>query len=158
MRMTSAFVAILASGALGACATHGVGEGYSTAAPGLTAAFTWTSSDGVRGDMTAVLNSGERYEGRFFQITRETRLDDIEPLWSGWERRTRWSGWPDRGAWSSIATSYSGKVLANLKSASGEHMRCRFALSRPSSGMSGGGFGQCQRTDGAVVYAEFAPS
>lgn len=152
------FVMGLAFAVLGGCATRGVGEGYSTAAPGLTATFTWTSMDGVRGDMTALLSSGQRYDGRFFQITRETRIDDIQPLWSGWEQRSRWPGWPDQGAWSSVATSYSGKVLANLKSASGEHMRCRFALSRPSSGMSGGGFGQCQRTDGAVVYAEFAPS
>lgn len=158
MRSRTLVIAGLASTVLSACATHGVGEGYSTAAPGLTATFTWTSTDGVRGDMTATLSSGERYDGRFFQITGETRIDDIQPLWSGWDRRARWAGWPDQGAWSSMAISYSGKVLANLKSASGAHMRCRFALSRPSSGMSGGGFGQCQRTDGAVVYAEFAPN
>ena len=34
-----------------------------------------------------------------------------------------------------ISKYYNGRVLANLNGADGEHMRCRFQLVRPQSGM-----------------------
>ena len=40
-------------------------------------------------------------------------------------------------------THYSGQVLANLQGPGG-FMRCDFRLMSPSSGMAGGGVGQCQ--------------
>jgi hypothetical protein len=107
--------------------------------------------------MTAALNTGETYQGPFFQITHETQATDLGPLWMGWEGRWGWHGW---GAWGpdvAYATEYTGKVLANLQGPGG-HMRCRFTLMQPSSGMAGGGTGRCQLPDGTIIQADFPPS
>jgi hypothetical protein len=51
---------------------------------------------------------------------------------------------------------YSGRVLANLHSDTGNHMRCRFRLISPSRGMAGGGEGRCQLSEtGTEINAEF---
>jgi hypothetical protein len=47
-------------------------------------------------------------------------------------------------------------VLANLQGRGG-FMRCHFTLMRPSSGMDGGGTGQCQLPSGTVIHAQFPP-
>ncbi len=136
------------------CTTTGSGVATSRAgAPQGT--FHWTSDDGVRGSITAELMNGQTYTGIFFQITQETQVDDLRPLWSGWEGRGRWRGWTGWGADDFRATTYSGTVLANLQDASSRKMRCRFKLASPASGLSGGGFGRCQLADGSVIYAEF---
>jgi hypothetical protein len=36
-------------------------------------------------------------------------------------------------------------------------MRCQFTLASPSSGMAGGGAGQCQLPNGTVITAQFPP-
>jgi hypothetical protein len=52
--------------------------------------------------------------------------------------------------------TYSGRVLANLHSEDGEHMRCRFTLISPSRGMAGGGEGRCQLSENdQEISAEF---
>ena len=51
---------------------------------------------------------------------------------------------------------YNGRVLANLQSDTGNHMRCRFTLVSPSRGMAGGGKGRCQLSEtGREINAEF---
>jgi hypothetical protein len=55
----------------------------------------------------------------------------------------------------SFQTVYSGRVMANLQAADGKHMRCHFHLNNPSSGMEGGGQGQCQVQGGGAVDAVF---
>lgn len=139
------------------CTTMGTGTGST---PGGTdaVAFNWKSSDSVSGTMNAMLAGGKTYSGRFFQITRDTRVDSLTPLWFGWHRG--WAGfgpWPYWDAYPStgFVTSYSGRVVANLGDNDGEHMRCRFTLAHPSSGMAGGGVGQCQMPDGKTVDATF---
>lgn len=140
---------------LAACVTTGVGTGE-TDGDGPAVSFSWTSDNARTGSMTAtVAGTGEEFSGRFFQVTSETRVDELQPLWTGWRSRRR--GWPywgdDFGP--SFMTHYSGRVLANLASVNGEHMRCNFRLVRPSSGMSGGGEGRCQGPDGSHVEATF---
>jgi hypothetical protein len=110
--------------------------------------------------MTAKLeNSGETFFGKFYQVTSETRVDDLGPLWIGrWNRTWDWPYWG--AAWgpgwgSSFVTHYSGRVLANLSSATGEHMRCNFHLVHPARGMSGGGEGRCQLADSEAIDATF---
>ncbi len=139
------------------CTTTGTGVGNSRA-PGASAVFQWTAQSARSGTMTADLADGRRFSGRFFQITRETRVDELAPLWVGWRGpfgpRMRRGGW---GYWEPsprFITEYSGRVLANLAGPGGQ-MRCRFRLVRPSSGMSGGGEGRCQLGDGAVIRAHF---
>ena len=145
-------VALLASG----CATNGTGTG-STRNNDLQATFTWASKSDRTGTLDASLSNGETYIGQYFQITAETRVDELGPLWGGWNTGWRGRGWHywDAEPTPTFVTHYSGRVVANLTGPGGQHMRCRFRLIRPSSGMSGGGEGQCQRAGGKTIDASF---
>ncbi len=145
----------LAVAALASCTTSGVGTGEVRGAA-LSASFSWQGS-ATRGKMTATLTDGEMYQGQFFQVTQETTVDELGPLWVGWSGRARWHGWDDWGPNETFATKYTGKVLANLQGPKG-YMRCRFTLAAPSSGMAGGGQGKCQLPDGVIIDAQFPPT
>lgn len=153
---------LMATLALAGCTSTGLGGGQLLApgAPEEAVSFSWTSTDGgISGSMTAALPSSS-YQGRFFQITQQTRGEVLMPLWTHWHR-----GWYDWPYWSGpvstpypttqFITHYSGKVVATLESPSNQRMRCRFHLVAPASGMSGGGEGQCQLSDGREVRAVF---
>lgn len=81
-------IALMGSAALllGACTTTGMGGGELTrqgkaSAPVL---FSWKSTDGgLSGTMAATLPDAT-YQGRFFQITRQTERQMVTPLWEGW--------------------------------------------------------------------------
>jgi hypothetical protein len=138
------------------CTTMGTGFG-STASGADPVTFNWKSSDAVSGTMSATLAGGETYSGQFFEITKDTRVDNLGPLWAGWGPGWR-GGFGDFGYWDagpSFVTHYSGKVVANLGTPSGAHMRCNFQLTHPSEGMAGGGSGQCQMPDGKTIDATF---
>lgn len=146
----------------------GVGD---SKVPGESAVFNWTAKGPRDGTMTAVLANGTSYTGPFFQVTSETQVDDLAPLWLGWGGigwggrggRGNWGGWGgggwggfnDWGPSQQFVTHYSGKVLANLQGGDGR-MRCRFVLIRPSDGMTGGGQGQCEAPTGGKIDATFA--
>ena len=139
------------------CTTMGTGFG-STPAGTDAVTFNWTSSDSVSGTMNATLAGGKTYSGEFFQITKDTTVDNARPLWSGWHRA--WDGFGGWDYWDSIpstsfVTHYSGRVVANLGAPDGDHIRCKFQLAHPSSGMAGGGSGQCQMPDGETIDATF---
>jgi hypothetical protein len=139
------------------CTTMGTGFG-STATGTNPVNFSWKSSDGVSGSMNASLSDGKTYTGQFFQITSDTTVDDLGPLWAGWGYggRGRWGG--DWGFWDpgpEFVTHYSGRVVANLATPDGQHMRCKFQLVHPSDGMAGGGTGQCQLPKGNTIDATF---
>lgn len=148
--------------ALIACTTTGTGGGQlaGVGTHSEPVAFSWTSKDGgLSGTMTAALPDVS-YQGEFFQITQQTRTEVLAPLWIHWNR-----GWYDWPYWAGpivqpypatqFITHYTGKVVATLAAQGDQRMRCRFHLVRPSSGMSGGGEGQCQLSDGRVVRAVF---
>jgi hypothetical protein len=157
MRRKRAFAAApLAMLILAGCTTTGVGSGSSPNGA-VSATFTWKAESPSRGAMTAALNTGETYNGPFFQVTHETTVDELGPLWVGWEGRGAWRGWGAWGPSAGFATEYTGKVLANLEGPRGR-MRCRFTLMQPSSGMAGGGEGRCQLPDGTIIHADFPPS
>jgi hypothetical protein len=144
--------------ALTACQTAGTGSGNvrGTQKP---VAFTWQSTDSVSGDITATFGSGRVFKGTYFQITQDTRVDHLGPLWDGWGRPYRrggnWRYWTYEPGPEFVKT-YSGKVLANLHDDRGEHMRCRFTLISPSRGMAGGGEGRCQLSENdQEINAEF---
>jgi hypothetical protein len=146
---------VLAGWLASACTTMGAGTGATrTGADAFT--FNWSSTDSVSGSMTATsAATGKAFTGRFFQITSDTRIDDLRPLWTGWGRR--WGAWPYWGPDTSptFVTHYSGRVVANLESADAQHMRCNFRLVRPASGLAGGGEGRCQAPDGKAIDATF---
>lgn len=141
--------------ALAGCKTTGTGYGDVRNGRDSRVAFTWNSDDGVSGEMTATMSDGRSFSGKYFQITSETRVDRLNPLWHGWG--PRWPEWPywytDPGP--EFIKHYSGRVLANLTSADGERMRCRFRLIHPASGMAGGGEGVCQLPRGTHIDATF---
>lgn len=160
---------------LAACAgpTSGVGVA-STPAGDLRATMTWNSNGGRAGVMTAALSNGETYTGRYFQISHDTQVTDLEPLWVGWGppwggprwhggfgygwRGRGWGGWGGWDSWgpqTSFITVYSGRVVANLDGPNGTHMRCTFDLRNPSYGMPGGGMGGCQLPSGQTIDATF---
>ena len=154
LRCTGALLALLAA-VVADCTTTGTGVG-STASGGSPTTFSWKSSDGVSGTMTATMSGGQTFSGQYFQITKETTVDSIGPLWTGW------GGWGSRGwgYWGvdpspDFITHYTGRVVANLSDPSGAHMRCQFQLVHPSDGMNGGGLGQCQLPDGTSIDANF---
>ncbi len=149
--------------ALAACTTTGIGGGQMSGAGAQDepVAFSWKSTDGgMSGTMTAAL-PGALFQGRFFQITQQTRAEVLNPLWMHWH-----SGWDDWPYWggpmapsypsTQFITYYSGKVVATLESEGKQRMRCRFHLVEPARGMSGGGEGECQLSEGRVVRAVFA--
>src|SRR4029078_7338702 len=89
----------LATVALAACETQSAGTGSGnvrgTSKP---VAFTWQSEDNTSGDMTATFGSGRVFHGRYFQITHDTRVDRLDPLWDGWSHTSRhgdWRYWDD---------------------------------------------------------------
>jgi hypothetical protein len=163
MKITRLFAALpVLMLALVACTTTGSGGGQ-LAGPGAQeepVTFSWSSTDGgMSGAMTAALPNVS-YQGRFFQITQQTRGEVLTPLWTHWNR-----GWYDWPYWSGpgsppypatqFITFYSGKVVATLESLGNQRMRCRFHLVEPVRGMSGGGEGQCQLSDGRLARAIF---
>jgi hypothetical protein len=164
MKMHRWFLA-LAPIAVMACGCTAMGTGIGSTATGASpTTFNWTSSDGVSGTLTATQAGGPTYSGQYFQITKDTTVEGIAPLWAtGWGGRGGWHGRGDWGGWDywdadpspDFITHYSGRVVANLVAPDGSHMRCQFQLAHPSDGMNGGGLGQCQLPDGPTIQASF---
>jgi len=129
-RFTAAPVLLCAAVALSACTTMGTGTG-------------------------SVSPSNEPVT---LQVTSTTQSQAFDPLWTGWEYG--WGGWGGFGPFPDTAftTHYSGRVMANLQTVDGQHMRCHFHLNHPSEGMGGGGQGQCQLKGGRSVDAVFPTS
>ena len=136
------------------CTTMGIGTG-STLSGADPVTFDWKSSDDVSGTMNATLAGGKTYSGQFFEVTKDTSVDSLDPLWTGWRGRFAGFGWDDWGAGPTFVTNYSGRVVANLGAPGGDHMRCKFQLAHPLDGMAGGGRGQCQLPNGNSIDATF---
>ncbi len=151
---------VLAATFGGACATAGTAVGTAEV-PGRgtgPATFYWESqrADPTSGEIHARMPDGRRYSGTYFEITQDVTTSSLGPLWVGWE--PYWTAWgapwapgTPGYATTNFTTIYSGRVLATLRSADGDGMRCRFTLRKPDRGLAGGGFGECQTKSGAVV-------
>jgi hypothetical protein len=154
-RFTAAPLLLCAAVALSACTTMGSGTG--SVSPGNEpVAFSWKSTDGgISGTMSAVLDNAQTFSGPYHQITRDVSVNELAPMWSGWDYG--WSDWDYWGPFpqAGFATEYSGRVMANLQAADGQRLRCRFSLNHPIDGMGGGGQGKCQLQGGRSVDAVF---
>lgn len=161
-RIRLAAAAVMALSTLAACTSMGMGGGELTrrGQPDEPVLFSWKSNDGgISGAIVGTLPDAT-YQGRFFQITRQSRREVVAPLWDGWPEG--WSDWPFPGGdrdgpyeWTQFVTRYTGKVLANLQTDAGKRMRCRLQLAKPAQGMAGGGAGECKLEDGAIIHARF---
>ena len=119
---------------------------------------------GNGGTLSVTLPDGESYSGRYLQITSTSTVDTLG--W-GWGYGYGWGPyWGDWGAWgpgpwygpadwTSFVRNYSGSVVATLFGNAGHTMRCRFHLASPELGLSGGGVGECQTSDGRHIDAQF---
>ena len=137
------------------CTTMGTGTG-ATLSGADPVTFNWKSEGGDSGTMSATAPDGKTYDGQFFQVTRDTTVNSLGPLWVGWRGGLhRGYGWNDWDDGPTFVTHYTGRVVANLGAPGGEHMRCKFQLASPASGMAGGGRGQCQMPDGKTIDATF---
>jgi hypothetical protein len=160
MRRFTPFSAVLFGLGLSGCAaTMGMGVGATPAGEQRTT-FQWRSTGATSGQMTATLDSGQTFTGRYFQITRRTNFDTLGPLWAGWGPGFYGPGsglgpWGYWGPTDQFLTQYTGRVVGNLQGPKGTHMRCRFTLARPDIGMAGGGLGQCQLPSGTTIDAMF---
>ena len=140
---------------LAGCTTTGAGYGEVQKVGGEPVAFQWKSADGgISGTLSASLAPERFFSGQFIQTTTEAHSDILDHMWHGWA--PGWGAWGP-GPANGYVTSFSGRVLANLIGARGEQMRCRFRLAEPSSGMSGGGSGECQVAGGERIDATFPP-
>ena len=68
---------------LAACTTMGTGVGTQRSGD-MKANFAWKSTDDRTGTLTANLSNGDTYSGQFFQVTHDTRVESLAPLWNGW--------------------------------------------------------------------------
>ncbi|AEG02678.1 hypothetical protein [Methylomonas methanica] len=158
--VTVLFVAssFLATSLLIGCTTvgQGAGELEDSAHHEEPVTLSWKSSNsGESGILSATLLDGRVFSGPFYQILSQTELDQVGPLWTGWDYG--WYGWDYWGTGPQVdfVTRYTGKVVANLASSSGERMRCRFHLVQPYKGMEGGGNGECELSNHDKLSAYF---
>ena len=149
---------------LAACVHDGTGQGVlqEPAAPGQTTpppptetvSFVWQSDEsGNQGSIAAALPDGRDFQGTFVQITSSGWEEYYLPYWTAWTGPT----WANNDPWYTggqmqFVTHYSGQALANLTAYDGTHMRCTFKLIEPSSGMAGGGVGNCQLSTHETVF------
>ncbi|MFZ5897005.1 MAG: hypothetical protein ACOY0T_38460 [Myxococcota bacterium] len=171
--MTSTRTAILLvcfalAAATNACTSTGTATGHLVTPSGNRAVvtFRWRSDAGDwhRGKLSVVLPGGERYSGSYRQVSQMHPVAVYGPMWVGWE--PFWPDWPTpwyRGtlgaSWDGWVRVYGGRVVARLEGRNPERaMRCRFTLDDPARGLSGGGNGDCQLSDGSIIErAELFP-
>ena len=76
------------------CKSTGSGTGASNTGD-VHAQFTWQQSEATSGTLTAIVSypggSQETYSGKFYQITRNSTVESLGPLWSPWH--PGWGGW-----------------------------------------------------------------
>jgi hypothetical protein len=152
---------LLLGAAIVGCKSTGGGTGESHTGD-VRASFMWEQSAPTSGTLRATVtkpgSAAETYEGRFYQITRDTQVQTIGGLWD--PGYPAWGGWPYWGPQpeDSFIEHYTGHVVANLAGPNGQRMRCHFQLNRSGEGMKGGGQGECQLPPGQTINAEFPPS
>lgn len=158
--VTLSMLTALALAGLG-CTQKGSMQAVETAGSdvGAPVVMRWSSPEGERvtGTLTATLPSGETFRGPYIQVADGVSNQDLEPYWTGWSG-SQWGTWPQD--WSPMTTAtfqmkYADRVIANMKGDQGGKMRCRFLLDDSDAGLAGGGKGECQTGDGAVVVATF---
>jgi hypothetical protein len=104
--------------------------------------FTYTDSRLGKAGLQTVLPGGERFEGK---IVRMGSADDP----SDTDVSTN-----ESSAFEDVLL-YDGNAKATLSGNKGNIMKCRFNLTDSIIGLSSGGFGVCQVSDGRVIDVFF---
>lgn len=111
---------------------------------------------GPGGTINVELPSGEYFTGRWVQVMPDTSAAAFGPGGVGWGPwPPGWGDWGGGRTFESFVQAYAGDVAATLFGDRKNTMRCRFRLTNQPDGMSGGGSGECQITNGDVIQAQF---
>jgi hypothetical protein len=100
--------------------------------------LTYTDSRLEKASLQTVLPGGERFEGKIVRIG-----------WMGAQSDTAVSA-SESTAFEDVQL-FEGNAEATLSGNKGNIMKCRFKLADSIIGLSSGGFGICQTTDGRVI-------
>ena len=100
--------------------------------------LTYTDSRLGKASLQTVLPGGERFEGKIIRIG-----------WMGDQSDTVASA-SEPSAFEDVQL-FDGNAEATLSGNRGNFMKCRFNLADSIIGLSSGGFGLCQVTDGRVI-------
>jgi hypothetical protein len=115
--------------------------------------FSWTADSSRRGTIAATLPTGERFTGKFVQVTREVPDTELVPMVgpiAGFaDNVAREGGTTPQDVWAnavdvgSFREEYENRIVATLFGDKGNAMRCGFRLYDPEKGFPGGGVGSC---------------
>ena len=100
--------------------------------------LTYTDSRLGKASLQTVLSGGERFEGKIVRIG-----------WMGTQPDPAVSG--DESTAFEDVQLFDGNAEATLSGNQGSIMKCRFKLTDSIIGLSSGGFGICQVSDGRVI-------
>ena len=100
--------------------------------------ITYTDSRLGKGTLQTVLAGGERFEGKTVRIG-----------WMGAQSDSAVSD--DESTDFEDVQMFEGNAEATLSGNKGNFMKCRFNLTDSIIGLSSGGFGMCQVTDGRII-------
>ena len=100
--------------------------------------LTYTDSRLGKGSLQTVLPGGERFEGKI-----------VRTGWAGAQSDSAVSG--DESTDFEDVQLFEGNAEATLTGNKGNLMKCRFKLADSIIGLSSGGFGLCQVSDGRVI-------
>jgi len=127
-------------------------------------AFEWHSDGEIpRGSMSTTLPDGENFTGSYREIVDGAMMEDPDGFYSDWygepwdQPYWRWGDTWQYYEPGVFVTEYTGHVVAILKGDRGTHMRCDFHLHDGEQGMSSGGAGECQLSNGDRITSTFAP-
>src|SRR5690606_34296559 len=118
---------------LSACVSRGVGTGAlesggTSGEESGVVRFAWESegTSPSRGYIAARVPAHGDFRGRYLQITTDTRVLEVDPYFADYWYRgwSSWDGWAPGYYGDAFVTTYSGRVIAVLRSATGERMRC----------------------------------
>ena len=145
-----------------ACSTTGTAVGRLEEPTGNAESVTlvWKSDASApdRGVISGTLPDGTHYSGRYYEVVKTAAANVYVDAWGGWPRY--WSAWRagwypgllHELDWPGFVDIYTGRVIANLKSDdAGSRLRCRFQIDDPLAGLSHGGHGECQLSNGESI-------
>lgn len=126
--------------------------------------FSYEADKKSRGRMSTTLGrGGEMFRGTYTRVdvTHEEKDEYMMAVYDGWTTPawaaagttygTEWGA----ASYLDFVHLYSGKVVATLTGNQGGQMRCQIDLDTPEAGLSGGGKGHCQISNGGKLSLSF---